>query len=282
LQDLHNGIINNIASLKSQLAQTLKNQSGVYMENTALNDVKIISIDGKQITPADILSEFKDVEQDVIFPIIQELLQNNHRTILKINGGDYVRSHVEKIGNDQVIVINQNDFAKGVTKEQKLYTLLNLLIDSEISGLPTQSKRLGHIIRKWLQIKGPSGTLTQMLKLREVHETMKKSVLLKQYYHALLEDATSLELKQIARSNLVSCQRALLYRDVYYYDLLESDKSPAQIGDIYVEETPVGNIEYVFLGKTKDNICIFAPITNGVAEIKLTYEMSTSKSFKRI
>jgi hypothetical protein len=92
---------------------------------------------------------------------------NKEQDIIVISGDSYIKSHVEKIGNTNTVVINKYDFV-GKADDEKLITLLNLFVDSQLDGMPSENKRFNFLLKSVLKVKGVTGTIELAVQNKEV------------------------------------------------------------------------------------------------------------------
>jgi hypothetical protein len=92
---------------------------------------------------------------------------NKEQDIIVISGDSYIKSHVEKIGNTNTVVINKYDFV-GKADDEKLIILLNLFVDSQLDGMPSENKRFNFLLKSVLNIKGVTGTIELAVQNKEV------------------------------------------------------------------------------------------------------------------
>jgi hypothetical protein len=64
----------------------------------------------------------------VLQSVIDWSKQKNHEIVI-VDGGDYVKSHVERIGDKNIIVLTQSDFNAKIPLKNRLFTLINLMCD---------------------------------------------------------------------------------------------------------------------------------------------------------
>jgi hypothetical protein len=92
---------------------------------------------------------------------------SKEQDIIVISGDSYIKSHVEKIGNTNTVVINKYDFT-GKADDEKLIILLNLFVDSQLEGMPSENKRFNFLLKSVLKVKGVTGTIELAVQNKEV------------------------------------------------------------------------------------------------------------------
>ena len=268
LSGLQKAISYNIGSVYQNVQQLLTNQNATVHQNAKLS--KCVP-EFKAILDK-FSNEFKDD------PLYQELVKWSNQvfpTILELDGGDYVRTHIDKYGTENILILSKADFNDAIVpKDKQLRLLLNLMLDSNIEGLPSENKRFRVLLNKLGISKGFLHNLTFAIRQKNVQDKLKACKLGKMYYENLVEFSIDQEVKKAAYTTVQQLSRALTHADKYFYDVSDIPLSNVQIGDVLLDQTD--DSKYLIVGTTKDSELIMVNMSpEQLGKVKLSYRVTT-------
>lgn len=269
LTDIQEFLRTKVQSISSALHELFVNQSGIYMSGP----IKGTFVDN---TIQEAQKNKMYAGDKVLQSVIDWSKQKNHEIVI-VDGGDYVKSHVERIGDKNIIVLTQSDFNAKIPLKNRLFTLINLMCDEQLSqGMPSENSRFKTLIQTLdPSIKSWLHNLTYALRQTKVQELIKTSPLMNFYYSNVVESQTEANVKRQALQTISDFSRALNHRDLYFY-------TPGNVknflnGDIFYDASD--NLEYMLVGQDDENHLIMVSISpEDLGKVKLHFRMSSDKN----
>lgn len=270
LRQLQKQISLNIQSVYNNIQQLKR--SGTLYENLLLSDLQEIDFNG-------ILEKVQEkYSDDPIYEQLNNWIKSNRFNIFLLQDGDYLRSHIEKLGSENLIVLSKSDFLTSDIEKQ-IALLLNLMCDMEIKEMPSENSRFKVLLGKLGIEKGFLHNLTAALRQKNVQEVAKTSPLLKSYLSTLLEFSVEDDVKTAAYKTFNELENALLNEEFYFQDISNVPVTNTQIGDILEYVTD----RYIVVGKTLEGKLILVNISKeNLGKVKLEYNVTTNKGYKVI